>query len=290
MQLVNHWRQVQNFLATCPATNLVERQEAYDNYLAAVTQFELDFQSEPESANTAHCRGETDTAGAGVRFQPPTGQSTRPAAQQRIFQNSSLPVQNDLLDPGLVDANEQNPTLFDIPPVDDDTVNYSDNESRVQGYDPPLHEPQFEDDWYNPNQNGYYQPMQTYPSSDPVMQHAFDQERYAARLASYNQSLAELNAKLAEESVGRAMWENQWLHQIIIQQQSTVPNQSQFNVPAEASMLNADEVLARQLATQEAVSAEQPVLPQSAMTVPAADLPAGTYSIYCPLPDPATVT
>ncbi len=55
-------------------------------------------------------------------------------------------------------------------------------------------------------------------------------------------------------------------------------------------MPNTDEALAGQLATQEAASAEQPVLSQSATTVPAADLPAGTYSIYCPPPDPATVT
>ncbi len=48
--------------------------------------------------------------------------------------------------------------------------------------------------------------------------------------------------------------------------------------------------LARQLASQEAASAEQSVLPQSATTVSAAALPAGTYSIYCPPPDPATVT
>ncbi len=36
-QLADHWKQVQNFLAMCPATNLVECQNAYDTYLAAVT-------------------------------------------------------------------------------------------------------------------------------------------------------------------------------------------------------------------------------------------------------------
>ncbi|MCP4539913.1 MAG: hypothetical protein GY832_22465, partial [Chloroflexi bacterium] len=56
MQLVNHWKQVQNFLATCPETNLVERQKAYDDYLAALAQFEFDFLTETLSANTARCR------------------------------------------------------------------------------------------------------------------------------------------------------------------------------------------------------------------------------------------
>ncbi len=183
----------------------------------------------------------------------------------------------------------QNPTLPDTQPVDNDMVNFGNNESRVQGYDPPPHRSQFKSGWYNPNQNGYYQPMQTYPSPDPVVQRAFDQECYAARLANHYQSVAEHNAKAAEERIAHAEQETEWLRQTI-QQQSMVPNQSQFSTPAQASALNADEALARQLAAQEATSAEQPVLSQSAMTIPTADLPVGTYSIYCPKPDPATVT
>ncbi len=65
-QLTDHWKQVQNFLATCPTTNLVECQKAYDNYLAAFTQFEVDFPPETPPANTARCRREADAADAGV--------------------------------------------------------------------------------------------------------------------------------------------------------------------------------------------------------------------------------
>ncbi len=38
------------------------------------------------------------------------------------------------------------------------------------------------------------------------------------------------------------------------------------------------------------MSAVPPVLSQSTTTIPAAELPAGTYSVYCLPPDPATVT
>ncbi len=89
-QLANHWKQVQNSLATCLATNLLERQEAYDTYLTATAQFKLDFPPEVPPVNTTRCRSETDTAGAGVRFQAPISQSTGPAVQQRIYWNSSL--------------------------------------------------------------------------------------------------------------------------------------------------------------------------------------------------------
>ncbi len=157
-------------------TNLVERQEAYNNYLAAVTQFELDFPSEMLSANTTRCRSGTDTAGAGVQFQMPTGQSARAATQQRIFQNSSLPAQNDLLDPGLAGTPNQTPILSNTQLAD----NEAGDNGRVQSHDPLPCESQSGSGWYNPNWNGYYQPMQTYPLPDPVVQHAFDQEHYAA--------------------------------------------------------------------------------------------------------------
>ncbi len=65
-QLADHWKQVQNFLATCPETHLVERQRAYENYLAAFTQFEFDFPPETPPANTACCRREVEAAEAGV--------------------------------------------------------------------------------------------------------------------------------------------------------------------------------------------------------------------------------
>ncbi len=51
-QLADHWKQVQNFLATCPATNLVEHQGAYDAYLSASAQFEMDFPPEVLPVNT----------------------------------------------------------------------------------------------------------------------------------------------------------------------------------------------------------------------------------------------
>ncbi len=95
-QLADHWKQVQNFLATCRTTNLVERQKAYDNYLAAFTQFEVDFPPETPPANTARCRREADAADAGVQFNEPTRQTVDPVMRSQIFQNSSLPVQNDL--------------------------------------------------------------------------------------------------------------------------------------------------------------------------------------------------
>ncbi len=87
----------------------------------------------------------------------------------------------------------------------------------------------------------------------------------------------------------RAEQEVEWLHRTI-QEQSTLPAQSLFTAPTQASTPNVDATSAGQLAPQVAASAAPPVLSQSAMTIPAADLPAGTYSIYCPPPDPATVT
>ncbi len=179
-QLADHWKQVQNFLATCLMTNLVERQKAYDNYLAAFTQFEVDFPPETPPANTARCRREADAADAGVRFNEPTRQTVDPVVRSQIFQNSSLLVQNDLLSPSLAGAHNRNSALSNTQLADNEAVNYGDDEGRVQGYDPPPHESQLGSGWYNPNQNGYYQPMQTYPSPDPVVQHVFDQEHYAA--------------------------------------------------------------------------------------------------------------
>ncbi len=81
-QLADHWKQVQNFLATCPETNLVERQKAYDNYLAAFTQFEVDFLPETPPASTARCRREAEAAEAGVRFNLPTSRATADFSEQ----------------------------------------------------------------------------------------------------------------------------------------------------------------------------------------------------------------
>ncbi len=50
--------------------------------------------------------------------------------------------------------------------------------------------------------------MQTYPSPDPVVQQAFNQERYAAQLANHYQSVAEQNTKAAEEKAARIEQEN----------------------------------------------------------------------------------
>ncbi len=69
-----------------------------------------------------------------------------------------------------------------------------------------------------------------------------------------------------------------------------VPDQSQISTPAQASTPNVDAMLAGTQATQIAMSAAPPVLLPMVTTIPAAALPAGTYSVYCPPPDPATVT
>ncbi len=55
-QLENHWKQVQNFLSTCPENQLVERQKVYDAYLAAFEQFEIEFPPETPPASTARSR------------------------------------------------------------------------------------------------------------------------------------------------------------------------------------------------------------------------------------------
>ncbi len=101
------------------------------------------------------------------------------------------------MDPGLPGVYSQNTALSDTQPVDSGVVNLS--ESRAQGYDPPPRGSQFGSDWRNLNQDGYYQPMQIHSFSNLTLQHAFDQERYAAQLAEYYQSVAEQNAKAAEE-------------------------------------------------------------------------------------------
>ncbi len=152
----------------------MERQKAYDNYLAAFTQFEVDFPPETPSASTARCRRKAEAAEAGVRFNLPTSQTVDPAVRQRIFQNSSLPVQNDLLNPGLANVHNQNPALFSACPANNEAEDYG-----AQGYNPPLHESQLGSGWHDPNQNGYYQPQHNYPSTDPTVQHAFNQECYA---------------------------------------------------------------------------------------------------------------
>ncbi len=162
----------------------------------------------------------------------------------------------------------QNPTVSDTQQVDNGAVDYGDDGSRVQGYGPPPHGSQFDGGWYNPNQNGYYQPMQTYPSPDPIVQHAFNQEHYAAQLSNHYQSVAEQSSKMAEEKAACVEQENEWLHQTI-QQQSTVPDQSQFSAPTQFSTPNADAMLAGQLASQAAASAAPPILSQSATTIPA---------------------
>ncbi len=165
--------------------------------MAALTLFEAEFPPETPPVSTARCRREADAAEAGVRFQAPTSQSAGPAVQQRIFRNSSLPAQSDLLDPGLAGVYDQNPALSDTQPVDNGAVDF--DGGRVQGYGSPPCGSQPGNGWYNPNQNGYYQPMKAYPSHDPAVQHAFNQECNAAQLANHYQSVAEQNAKAAEE-------------------------------------------------------------------------------------------
>ncbi len=173
--------------------------------------------------------------------------------------------------------------------ANEEAEDYGDDEYRELGYNLPPCEFQPSSAWYDPNQGRYYLPPQNYPLPDPVIWNTFDQERYTARLANHYQSVTEQNAKVAEDKTAHAKQEIEWLHQTI-QQQSTLQNQSQFSAPAQFSTPNANAMLAGQLGSQTAVSAAPPVLSQSAMTIPAADLPAGTYSIYCLLPNPATVT
>ncbi len=115
--------------------------------------------------------------------------------RQRIFQNSSLPVQNDLLNPGLANVHNQNPALSSAHPADNEVEDYGDDDYGAQSYNPLLRKSQLGSGWHDPNQNGYYQPQHNYLSPDPAVQHAFDQERYAARLANYYQMVAEQNAK-----------------------------------------------------------------------------------------------
>ncbi len=212
-----------------------------------------------------------------------------PVVQSQVFQNSSLPAQNDLPNSGLAGVHNQNPALSNSQFIGDEAVDFGDDNSRAQGYDPPPHRSQLGSGWYNPNQHRYYQPMQTFPSPHPVVQHVFNQEHYTAQLANHYQLVTEQKAKAAEEKAACVEQENEWLRQTI-QQQLMVQNQSQFSAPTQFSTPNADATLAGQLASQVAASAVLSVLSQSAMTIPATDLPAGTYSIYCPLPDPATVT
>ncbi len=157
------------------------------------------------------------------------------------------------------------------------------------GHGPPPRGSRLSNGWDDLNQDGCYLLMQIYQSPDLVVQHALDQERYAAQLASHYQSVAERNAKAAEEKAVHAEQEIDWLRQTI-QQQSTLQNPSPFTATTQASTPNEDAMLAGQLAAQTAASAAPPVLSQSATTIPAVGLPAGTYSIYCLLPDPATVT
>ncbi len=63
--------------------------------------------------------------------------------------------------------------------ISDEAEDYGDDGFGEQGYNLPPRESQLGSDWYNPNQNGYYQPPQNYPSPDPTVQHAFNQEHYA---------------------------------------------------------------------------------------------------------------
>ncbi len=63
-----------------------------------------------------------------------------------------------------------------------------------------------------------------------------------------------------------------------------------MSAPAQSSTPTIAAMLAGQLGSQQAASAALLVLASSDMTVPATDLSEHTYSIYYPVPDPATVT
>ncbi len=172
--------------------------------------------------------------------------------------------------------------------ANDEAGDYDGNDGE-QGYHLPQNDFECVNDWYNPNSGGYYQPPQYYLSPDPNAQDVFDQERYAARLANYYQSVAEQNAMCAQQEAAHVQPKNDQLHQMI-QQQSMLPSYSQLSAPAQSSTPAIAAMLAGQVGSQTAASAVLPILASSDMTVPAADLPEHTYSIYYPIPDPATVT
>ncbi len=184
----------------------MQDRNAYDSYLTVVTQFEMNLSPETSPVNTAHCRNKVATAGSVVRFQLPTDQVAGLAVRPRFFWTSSLPVLNGLLDAGLAGVCSQNPALSNTQPVGNGAVDFGSNKRKVQGYDLSMHASQYKSRWNNPNQNGYYQPMQNYPSSDPVVQHAFNQEHYAAQMANHYQLVAKQNANATEERSARAKW------------------------------------------------------------------------------------
>ncbi len=181
-----------------------------------------------------------------------------------------------------------NPTPSGAQFANDEAEDYEGDEGEL-GYNLPPHNSQHSSDWHDPNQGGYYQPPQYYPSPDPEVQSAFDQEHYAAQLANYYQSIAEQEAVHAQQEAAHAKQEIDQLCQMI-RQQSVLQNQPQLSRPAQSSTPTTAVMLAGPLGSQTAVSAVPPVLAASDMTIPAANLSECTYSIYCPAPDPVTLT
>ncbi len=133
-----------------------------------------EFLPETPQVSTARQRREAGAADASVRFAvlPHQPSTVDPALRQQIFQNSSLPVQNDLLKPTLAGAQKENPAPSGAQFANDEVEDYEEDGGEL-GYNLPLHEFQPGSAWYDPNQGGYYQLPQNYPSPDPVMQNAF---------------------------------------------------------------------------------------------------------------------
>ncbi len=135
------------------------RQEAYEGYLAALEQFEIEFPPETPPVSAARQRREAGAADTSVRFAMPPRQpsSVDPALRQQIFQNSSLLVNYDPLASTLASIQKENPAPSGTQFADDEVEDYGDDDGEL-GYTPPLHDFQPGSDWYDPNQGGYYQP------------------------------------------------------------------------------------------------------------------------------------
>ncbi len=108
----------------------------YDDYLAAFTQFEVEFPPETPPASTARHRREVGVADAGVRFAVPPRQSSIVdlVVQPQTFQNSSLLAQNDLLNPALASIQNENPAPSGMQFADDEAEDYGDDDDGELGY------------------------------------------------------------------------------------------------------------------------------------------------------------
>ncbi len=176
-QLDQHWRQVQKFLSTCPMDQTEKRQKAYEDYLAAFEQFEVEFPLETPPVSTARQRREAGAADASVHFAtlPHQPSTVDLALRWQIFQNSSLLAHYDPLAPTLHLAHS-------LPMMKLRSMKITKGSWATTH----PHDFQLSSDWYDPNQGGYYQPLQDYLSPDPAVQNAFDQERYATQLTNYS--------------------------------------------------------------------------------------------------------